>query len=150
MTYVMPEQKRTTEGLTQVCANINILTRHIHDANVAAGWWSDGTMNNSSDAGPGNLRQPHNLKYVIPTKLALAHSELSAALEGFRKGLNDDHLPTRPMIEVELADAIIRILDIAGALNLDVGGALVEKFNYNQTRPDHKKEAREAEGGKSI
>ena len=54
------------------------------------------------------------------------------------------------MIEVELADAIIRILDIAGALDLDVGGALIEKFNYNQTRADHKPENRNAPGGKSV
>lgn len=122
---------------------LTYLAQYIHNSNVVAGWWTDPGM-------ISNLKDPVILKYVIPTKLALAHSELSEALEGFRKNLMDDHLPNRKMIEVELADAIIRILDIAGALNLDIGGALVEKFNYNQTRPDHKPEARNAEGGKSI
>lgn len=50
----------------------------------------------------------------------------------------------------ELADTIIRIMDLAGALQLDVAGAIIEKLAYNQQRPDHKKEAREAEGGKSL
>lgn len=125
------------------------LSEYIHQSNIAAGWWTDSEMiewgMNSPMTGEESI-----LKYVIPTKLALVHSEVSEALEGYRKGLMDDKLPERPMIEVELADAIIRILDIAGALELDIGGALVEKFNYNQTRADHKPENRAAEGGKKI
>jgi len=122
---------------------INDITDVIHSANVDAGWWIDIPQDL-------DLKSPHMLKYVVPVKLALVHSEVSEALEGFRKNLKDDHLPNRLMIEVELADAIIRILDLAGALNLDVGGALVEKFNYNQHRPDHKPENRNAPGGKSV
>jgi hypothetical protein len=41
-------------------------------------------------------------------------------------------------------------LDLAGKLDLDVGGALVEKFIYNTMRADHKPEARAAIGGKSV
>lgn len=138
--------------------SLNRLAQMIHSANVAAGWWSDEKLENCLPTtgnspfwkGRGGLKHTLTLKYVIPTKLALVHSEVSEALEGFRKSLNDDHLPDRPMIEVELADAIIRILDIAGALDLDVGGALIEKFNYNQTRADHKPENRNAPGGKSV
>ncbi|MGE3404362.1 MAG: hypothetical protein AB7K63_17355 [Vicinamibacterales bacterium] len=46
--------------------------------------------------------------------LMLVVTELAEALEGDRKGLMDDKLPHRPMPEVELADAYIRVLDIAG------------------------------------
>lgn len=82
----------------------------------------------------------------------LTVSELSEAMEGHRKGLMDDKLPHRKMFEVELADALIRIFDIAGApeLCLDVGGAFVEKMLYNAKRKDHTNEARLAEGGKKY
>lgn len=84
------------------------------------------------------------------TMIALIHSEVSEALEGIRKDLNDDHLPARKMVEVELADAIIRIMDYAGSRGLDVGGAIVEKLIYNQQRQDHKRENRNQDGGKKF
>lgn len=83
-------------------------------------------------------------------RIALIHSEVSEALEGLRKDINDDHLPNRKMVEVELADAVIRILDFAGLKGYDIGGALVEKLKYNTTRKDHKKENREKFGGKKF
>jgi len=62
----------------------------------------------------------------------------------------DDKLPHRTMLEVELADAVIRISDLAGALKLDLGGAIAEKLKFNATRPDHKPENRQAIGGKAY
>lgn len=38
-------------------------------------------------------------------------------------------------IPTELADIIIRVLDICGANNIDIQGALDEKMEYNMTRP---------------
>lgn len=92
----------------------------------------------------------HDKPREIGTLIALCHSELSEALEGARKDLFDDHLPDRKMIEVELADCIIRILDMAGALNLDVAGAIAEKHQYNANRADHKLANRAADGGKKF
>ena len=54
------------------------------------------------------------------------------------------------MLEVELADAVIRLLDTAGGLGLDIPGALVEKMVYNETREDHTIESRLKQGGKRI
>lgn len=82
--------------------------------------------------------------------LCLIHSEISEAMEGERKGLMDDHLPNRPMAEVELADALIRICDYAGRFGYDLGGAVSEKLEYNRNRADHKIENRLQENGKKF
>ena len=79
--------------------------------------------------------------------VALMHSELSEALEADRRGLADDKLPHRDGREVEFADCILRILDTAAALGLDVAAAVIEKNRFNRERADHKLEAR-AVGGK--
>lgn len=86
----------------------------------------------------------------IPRSLMLTVSELSEAMEGHRKGLADDKLPHRRMFEVELADAMIRILHLADRAGCDLGGAMVEKLIYNTTREDHKAEVRAAKGGKAY
>ena len=82
--------------------------------------------------------------------ICLEHTELSESTEGVRKGVPDDHLPHRPKEEVEAADAIIRILDRMALGGYDIGGAILEKLQYNTVRPDHKPEARAAEGGKKL
>lgn len=84
------------------------------------------------------------------TLLMLMVSELSEAMEGVRKDLMDDKLPHRKMVEVELADCLIRIFDYAGAKDLDLEGAYLEKRAYNAQRADHTHEARAAAGGKKF
>ena len=82
--------------------------------------------------------------------LCLIHSEISEAMEGHRKNLMDDKLPHRSMLEVELADAVIRICDMAGGLGLDLDGAINEKLEFNKNRADHKIENRLTENGKKF
>lgn len=82
--------------------------------------------------------------------IALMHSELSEALEGERKDLMDDKIPTRKMAEVELVDTLIRIFDYAHAFGYDLQGAYEDKMAYNWTREDHKHEARKLAGGKQF
>jgi NTP pyrophosphatase (non-canonical NTP hydrolase) len=118
----------------------DILRDRCHSAASAAGWWTD------LKTGEPVIDRPH----VVGEKLMLIVSEIAEAMEGHRKGLMDDKLPHRKMIEVELADAVIRIGDLAGALGLDLGGAIEEKMAFNAQRPDHKPEARMAAGGKEY
>lgn len=116
------------------------LARNVCFANsYEAGWWSDPLT--GRDIGVGAQ---------VPTKLLLIHSEISEACEAWRKGAMDDKLPSRQGIEVELADALIRICDLAGALGLDLGGAVEDKLLYNQTRLDHQREHRREAGGKKF
>lgn len=110
-----------------------------------AGWWTD--LETGEDV--RNWPNKH-LDNWVSAKLMLIVTEVAEAMEGHRKGLKDDKLPHRGMLEVELADAVIRIMDLAGGLNMDVAGAIVEKLAYNMSREDHKIENRKAAGGKSV
>lgn len=111
------------------------LQHHCFELAVASGWWKDDL--------------PMTPK-IAAVKIALIHSEVSEALEGIRKDKQDDHLPHRKAVEVEFADTIIRIFDLASALELDLEGALLEKLKYNQQRQDHKLSHREGPGGKRF
>ena len=67
--------------------------------------------------------------------IALVHSELSEALEAKRDGDKiDEHCRRFKNAEVELADAIIRILDLAAHGGMDVPRAMLAKMEYNETR----------------
>lgn len=121
--------------MTDYPETLNDLCADIHAANVAAGWWSDIATGERKERNFGEL-------------LCLVHSEISEAMEGHRKGLMDDKLPHRQMVEVELADACIRIFDICGAYGYDLGGAIAEKRAFNATRVDHQIANRLKDGGK--
>lgn len=84
--------------------NYNELATQIYEQNKAVGWWDD----------------PDRCFYEC---LQLVSTEVAEATEGERKNLMDDHLPHRRMGEVELADALIRVLDIGGKLGLEYPGA---------------------------
>ena len=127
---------------------IETLQRKIHQGNVDAGWWTDlDTL--QSLAEECRIRTRFG-KALVAEKLALVHSEVSEGLEGHRKGLMDDKLPHRGMLEVEMADAVIRILDLCGAMKLDLAGAIFEKLAYNKTREDHQIKNRKEANGKSY
>jgi hypothetical protein len=115
-------------------------TAHYHNESFKRGWWD---VELSGDNDQVKL-------YVCATKIALIHSEISEAMEGLRKSKMDEHLPSRSSVEVELADALIRIFDLAGRLGLDLGTAVVEKGRYNAIRADHNKENRGRADGKKF
>ena len=114
---------------------VHTLVTTIHTANER--WWVD-------------LQTGEPLQRNVGELLMLIVSEVAEAMEGHRKNLPDDKLPHRSMIEVELADAMIRICDASAGLGLDLAGAVAEKMAYNSTRADHTREARLSQHGKKY
>lgn len=116
---------------------INELVYICYSDSVKAGWHNDLSTGKIIDRNKGEM-------------LMLIVSEVAEAMEGERKGLMDDHLPHRSMAEVELADAVIRIADYCGRFGYDLGGAVMEKLEYNKHRADHKIENRQKDNGKKF
>lgn len=106
-------------------APLNALAAAIHSQNRK--WWY----------GPDGARLHRNKAEL----LMLVVTEIAEAMEGERKNLMDDKLPHRRMAEVEVVDAVIRLLDYAAGFGYDLDGALREKLAYNAQREDHKREA---------
>lgn len=104
--------------------NLNELAARIHKQN--AQWWSDLVTGKPIERNKGEL-------------LMLVITELSEATDGIRKTLMDDHLPSRLMDEVEMADALIRLLDYAHGFNL--GNLSVSTFGMDGLMPENKAEA---------
>jgi NTP pyrophosphatase (non-canonical NTP hydrolase) len=101
--------------------DLNQIQSEVHELAEVNGWWQDADIR------------------IVPEKLALIHAEVSEALEEYRDGRMEtwfaDGSAKPEGFGVELADAIIRILDLAGYLGIDMGELVELKHEYNRTRP---------------
>lgn len=84
-------------------ATLPVLADQLHAFNVEKGWWDEYLSDKTK-------------RYR--TAMMLVTSELSEAMEGCRKDLMDDKLPQYKMFAVELADAMIRLLDLGSGIGM--------------------------------
>lgn len=66
----------------------------------------------------------------------LVVTELAEAVEADRKpGTMDQHCPTFPGRDIEIADTFVRLFHLCGKYRIDITPAFFAKMEYNLTRP---------------
>lgn len=105
----------------------------VHGMACDKGWWDDVDVNGRGDMLP-TVDQ-------IAGKLLMIHAEVSEAAEELRRtplnAINDEKFEDfdKPAgFGVELADIIIRVLDLSEAMGIDITAALASKIVYNRSR----------------
>lgn len=102
--------------------NISIkeLQKEVHENAKAHGWWETPPK--------------------IGELLMLITTEVSEAFEEVRKGkeINETYYADNGKMEgvpSELADIVIRVMDLCEHYGIDLEKAIIEKHEYNKTRP---------------
>lgn len=130
------QRERVEAELTDTDLDVHAWQREIHAWAVGKGWWDR------------PFETEVEMLDFIAGKLLMAHAEVSEAAEELRRPLrspasllerlrryylDDEGKPCG--FGIELADAIIRILDLAEFVGVRVGVEMRRKMEYNAHRP---------------
>lgn len=113
---------------------LHTLQSDIHTTALQKGFW-DNYVKLQQEVHPVGFYEHVKAQEMI-VKTMLIVTELAEGVEAIRHGnIPDDKLPQYDGFTVELADAIIRILDLAEHFNLPVCDAILTKMTFNKSRP---------------
>lgn len=112
------------------------LQKEIHENAVEKGFWQDKLKVGGTETTwvKGSWTQ---LMFVAfrNSRLALVMTEIAEVIEACRVGNPvSEKIPPFSNAEEEMADAIIRLMDIAEGYGWNVIGAIFAKMEYNKTR----------------
>lgn len=147
---------------TDFIKTFRAIQKDVHDAAVANGWWeterSGGgrfalmhmAVSEALEAARKDDHDPQFTQNIVSaanttydckenegdaTLLALIHSEVSEGLSSVLSGNQpSSHIPEYSGLEEEMADVIIRIMDMAESKNFDIGKAVIAKMKFNASR----------------
>jgi NTP pyrophosphatase (non-canonical NTP hydrolase) len=108
---------------------LKTLSKEIHEVAKSKGWWDVCYKRISPLA-------PELETTVLATKLALVHAEVSEAIEELRSNRRALRIVKgKPEgLETELADIVIKVLDLAEYLGFDLTTAIKLKLEYRKRR----------------
>ena len=114
-------------------ATLNEITHAAHANSMDKGFWDDQKL-----AVNATRLDRERVQRTIPEKLALIHTEVSEALEDYRDGVMVTTMDAKgkPVgFPSELADIVIRVMDVCGGLGIDLDEEIRLKVAYNRRRP---------------
>lgn len=113
------------KSLPEIWESFQVLGDEINNINASNGWPLSNT-----DSWPKQSDSPEIIAdkvAFLSTKLLLIHAEVSEAAEAIRE-LDENNF------QEELADVIIRVIDLAHGMRIDLSGEIARKLDINRER----------------
>lgn len=111
---------------------INESQQHVHEGNKARGFWEN--RGHVYGLTMTHIDVPYAQYTVGADCCALIHTEISEAVEALRKLQHPIDSTAKDSFGGEMADAVIRIMDLCAFFGIPLGTAIRERVMHNETR----------------